>query len=1022
MEMFNKLEAVILTIMRHLKADVEDYCDLETVDGNTSIVANDGSLASIVRFNGTKSVLGRDQFEQLVSLLESSFSVYFDTRGHQLQVVFSRDLDATAPLEANAQQKAATADQLQLNVRHLINEGVSKLAQYVYDEECYLVFWSRPALLDATERTMSREALNEFRKESQWPAMGEAQNLLRPISYLKDRHLAYVSKITDDLSSPEFGCSVELMDVGDAVRAVRAKVNPDITPRTWRSYAPGTPIPMRWKTNKRSDDKSEFMYPTLPSQIMVTSAETGSGKRDSLLPDPTSVRVGSRVYAPVVMHIPPSSPQYFNSLFNSLNRAETQENGVTRALPYSLSFMLSSDGMSVLQWKSLFAQLLSVTSETNRNINLATKELRERRRDGECMVKLQVAAMTWATPDANGIKELALRKSKLIRTLEAWGKPMFIERTGNPMQSFQSNCLALTTKHLGNPAAAPLGEAIAMLPLTRPASPFKEGSIIYRSLDGKILNYERFSSQQTTWITLIAGKPGSGKSVLMNNNHFESCLMPGLTSLPYICITDIGISSSGFCDIVRDNLPAHLQHLVVYKRLQNATKDCINPLDTPLGQRYPLPKDREFIKNFLTILATPAERDKPYEGMSNFVGRMIDLAYRRRDEKLERASAETYKPGHNDVVDNAVRKLGIRVLPATTYWELVDAMFDAQMYYEAEVTQRYAVPTLNDLVAVASSNEVKEEYEDLGEDGGNISRQFITGIRDAVGDFPIFSDHTRFDLGSARIVSLDLQDVALQGSPSANKQTALMYMIARQCFMKKVAFSKEDFAFFDEKYLPYYERLVSEIVDDYKVLCMDEFHKTGNHRSLQEQMFTDGREARKWNMEIILASQLMEDFGPLTKIATAAFILDAGTPKTRKWLRDDMGLTDTEEHALTNFVHGANKHGCTFLARFETKNATYSQLFTMSIGPMRLWALTTTSEDRKLRAMLYEQMPRQDALALLAKHFPSGGCKEMVERLKRDIYRDVEFVDDDMERSVIARIAKDMVADYISASALDDVV
>ena len=1020
--MFNKLEAVILTVLSQLKADVQDYCDLETVDGGQAIVANDGSLASIVRFNGTKSVLGREQFERLVSLLEASLSVYFKVRGHHLQIVFSRDLDATAPLEQNALQQAATAERLNLNVRHLINEGVSKYAQYVYDEECYLVFWSRPALLDQTERAMAREALNEFRAQSQWPATADAQNLLRPISYLKDRHLSFVTKITEDLTSPEFGCSADVLDVSEAIRAIRAKVNPDITPRTWKPYIPGSAIPMRWKTSTREDDVSEFMYPTLPSQIMVTSGEIGNGQRTGLLPDPTSVRVGARVYAPLIMSIPPAEPQYFNTLFNSLNRAETQENGVSRALPYSVSVMLSSDGMSVLAWKSLFAQLLSITSEQNRNINLATKELRERVRDGECMVKLQVAAMTWSSPDERGVKELALRKSKLWRTLEAWGQPVFIERTGNPMQAFQSNCLGLTTKHLGTPAAAPLGDAVAMLPLTRPASPFQEGSTIYRSLDGKILKYQRFSSQQTTWITLIAGKPGSGKSVLMNNNHFESCLMPGLTGLPYIGITDIGISSSGFCDLVRDNLPPRLHHLVVYKRLQNARKDCINPLDTPLGQRYPLPKDREFNKNFLTILVTPPEREKPYEGMSNFVGRMVDLAYRRKDDKIERASPETYKPGHNDVVDTAVAQLGFRILPATTYWELVDAMFDAGMVYEAEVTQRYAVPTLNDLVAVASTEEVRAEYEGSGEVGRSLVDAFILGIREAVGDFPVFADHTRFDVGSARIVALDLQDVALQGSSSAKKQTALMYMIARQCFMKKVAFSKEDFPFFTEKYLPFYERLVADLVDEYKVMCMDEFHKTGGHVGLQEQMQTDGREARKWNMEIILASQLMEDFGSLTKIATATFILDSGTKETRDWLRKNIGLSDTEEHALVNFVHGANKHGCTFLARFETKNATYSQLFTMSAGPMRLWALTTTAEDRKLRTMLYEHMPRPDALALLARRFPSGGCKDMVERLKRETFKDVEFVDDDMEQSVIARIAKDLVADYIGASAFEDVV
>ncbi|MEX5624181.1 hypothetical protein ABFV62_29055, partial [Pseudomonas syringae] len=89
-----------------------------------------------------------------------------------------------------------------------------------------------------------------------------------------------------------------------------------------------------------------------------------------------------------------------------------------------------------------------------------------------------------------------------------------------------------------------------------------------------------------------------------------------------------------------------------------------------------------------------------------------------------------------------------------------------------------------------------------------------------------------------------------------------------------------------------------DLVDEYKVMCMDEFHKTGGHVGLQEQMQTDGREARKWNMEIILASQLMEDFGQLTKIATATFILDSGTKDTRDWLRKNIGLSDTEEHAL----------------------------------------------------------------------------------------------------------------------------
>ena len=52
--MSGKLEAVLLHVIGLLKTDVEDYCDLETIDGGRAIVAQDGSLASIVRFNGTK--------------------------------------------------------------------------------------------------------------------------------------------------------------------------------------------------------------------------------------------------------------------------------------------------------------------------------------------------------------------------------------------------------------------------------------------------------------------------------------------------------------------------------------------------------------------------------------------------------------------------------------------------------------------------------------------------------------------------------------------------------------------------------------------------------------------------------------------------------------------------------------------------------------------------------------------------------------------------------------------------------
>jgi intracellular multiplication protein IcmB len=1012
-QFFNKVEAMCLHLLTLLKTDVEDYCELETINDDHTLVYSDGSMATIVEFQGTKSLMGRDDYMGMIRHLTSSFTTFLERgNGHQLQVIFRRDLDATETLSATSQQQLVSASKVGLAVEDLINEGVDTYARYVYDEACFLVFWSRPALLDPVEKKQAAQENNDFRKEVNWPAMGDAQNLLRPIGYLRDRHSAYVNKITSDLKSPQLGCALEIFPVHDAIRAVRKSVAPDATARTWQPALPGDAITFRWKEGGPEHDASALGFPTLPSQIMTNVGKIGN-KKDVLLPDPTTIRIAGRVYAPLMMTMPPKEPQFFATLFNSLNQASTQHKGSTRALPYSISFMIRGDGLGAFMMKDVLAGILGFTSETNRNIMAALRKLRELKRDGEVITKLNINCMTWSDDTPEGVRELQIRKNKLTRAMQGWGHMQVAEKSGNPMTAIQANALALSPRAFGNVGAPPLYDAIAILPLSRPASPFSRGSTIFRSLCGKALKYQRFSSQQSSWLTLIGGKPGSGKSVLMNHNNVESCLLPGLTQLPYIGIIDIGVSSAGFIDLIKDALPAHQKHLVLYKRLQNHKEDCINVLDTPATMRKPLPRDREAMKTFITTLVTAPERKgSPIDGMSNFVGRMLDIAFARCDNRSDRARPKPYNVNVDKVVDAAIAKIGFVPVPATVWWEVHDALFNAGMYYEAEVAQRYAVPTLNDLVTAANDQDIRKEYEQI--EGGKVVQSFITGVREAVGDFPVFSGCTRFDIGSARVISLDLQDVALKGSDSAKKQTALMYMIARQSFMKKLAFSLEDMPFFDDHAKPYYHRLISELVDEYKVLCMDELHMTEGHVGLREQLFADGRVSRKWQMEICLASQLMEDFGDMGKIATSMFILDAGTEATRKWMRENIGLSPVEERALVDYVHGpaTDGSGTTFLAKFVTQDGEFSQLYTCSIGPMRLWALSTTAEDRKLRGILYKELPKNDARRLLARHFPHGSCKKLVERLKAEQFVGQSFIDDEQVNSVIEGVAKQLLDAY----------
>lgn len=91
--------------------------------------------------------------------------------------------------------------------------------------------------------------------------------------------------------------------------------------------------------------------------------------------------------------------------------------------------------------------------------------------------------------------------------------------------------------------AAPLQDAIGMLPL-RSASPWKEGSLLLRTQDGKLFPFAPNSSEQAAWIDLGVAPMGGGKSVFLNALNFAFVTQAGLSRLPWVSIIDVGPSSS----------------------------------------------------------------------------------------------------------------------------------------------------------------------------------------------------------------------------------------------------------------------------------------------------------------------------------------------------------------------------------------------------------------------------------------------------------------------------------------------
>src|SRR6185295_5273172 len=201
------------------------------------------------------------------------------------------------------------------------------------------------------------------------------------------------------------------------------------------------------------------------------------------------------------------------------------------------------------------------------------------------------------------------------------------------------------------------------------------------------------------------------------------------------------------------------------------------------------------------------------------------------------------------------------------------------------------------------------------------------------------------------------------------------YVLARHYYL-----TEDNLSDMPAQYRDYHRNRISELREDPKRIVLDEFHRTSKARAVRDQVILDMREGRKWNVQIALISQSLEDFDPvMVEFATSIFIMDAGPEQAIKRSTEIFGLSETARVALKTRVHGPREGGATFLAQFATKTGMNTQLLTSTLGPVELWAFSTTAEDARLRNKLYLKIGPAEARRVLANLFPQGSVKFIIE-------------------------------------------
>jgi len=950
------LDKILAPFQVALKLSLESFIRLETKENDTTLVSSDGSLVSYLKLDGSRQIIGEEEYLNLIKGATLKIGARFDRQGHAMQVYFVRDPGRVeSHLNKLIEPSRATARDTNLNVDDVFEERIRHLSRFLSYEECYYVLWTRPSILTKNE-------LKRATKEVQgrkWLKAANSQYPFAALNALKTRHKSYVASIVASLD--ELGVRADLLNAEDALVSVKNNLYPSRAHDEWKPSMPGTKISPRAPTSKT--DMSEILWPSMRQQLALADAK---------IINESIVRIGDQLWAGADITLAPMDPSPFPMLLNRLFEAK---------VPYRISFLIEGGGAQSTAFRSFLATILGVTNAQNKQIKYSLENLQRLARK-EPVVKLRVSVATWAPGD--NLKLMQDRLSNLIQAVESWGYCQVSEFSGDPLDSVMSSAMGIHCAGTAPTAIAPMIEVMKLMPWQRPSSPFDKGAMLFRTPDGKVWPYQTGTNLTTTWFDLMFAQPGAGKSVLLNSMNIACCLSPGIQNLPYIAMIDIGPSSAGMISMIKEALPEERQHEAAHYRLRMSHEYAVNPFDTQLGCRTPLQDERSYLVELLTLLCTPPGHDSPYDGIQQLSGLVVDEMYRWRNDTTANSEPRGYLPRLDNDVDDAIRRHNIH-LPADPYWwDVVDRLFDAGEVDMAIKAQRHASPTLSDTITASRRPQIRSLLEEtsVGSTAENVINAFERMVTSAVREFPILSGVTQFDSSRARICALDLMDVSPQGDDTAERQTSIMYMLARYILVSKWWVGPEMLDHIPEKYRIYHQVRLQSIIETPKRLCYDEFHRTSKSNSVRAQVIRDVREGRKRGVQIALASQLLDDFDDdMVDLATGVWVLGAAvSDQAVDNIVERFGLSETARNVIRFKLTGPKAGGAPVLLVLGTTEGRYEQHLINTLGPIELWALSTSSEDVAIRTRLYDKLGASLARRILAANFPGGSARGEIKR------------------------------------------
>tara|TARA_R110000737_G_scaffold127218_3_gene159750 strand:- start:9026 stop:12037 length:3012 start_codon:yes stop_codon:yes gene_type:complete len=953
---------------------VESYCDIAGMSSRDTehdrerpcFYAHDGAICSILRVHGVRTHMSTDEgVDAMVEAFENIGSNLRD-KGHSLTITFEQSENTETDIEKLTAELEEAADRKGLTNASLIDEVRGILQDDMVAERVLIAIWThRDVALPSHLRAEAIERRDAF---GRIPLKG-VQNPMGPYQALEAAHWGFVSGVENEMELQGF-VTERLGSRGDGredLAEVRRSILFHETPENWSPIGPGD---MRYPPAKetKSADISHLFAPTIDRQLL-TSAVTASS-------DLRQVSVGGRTYALAYLSLFPKGMVEFRRLLDSIRGTGVR----ARTRPFRIAFHIDG-GAKVPPFEQIFSTILSVFGTNNKNKRIGLEGLaNEMERGEQVFVHARIMAATWIEPHESH-EQLSNRRSHLIRQLNSWQAPSVIDTASDPFRLLVETAPGMTAvARIGKPVIAPIRELAVSLPFHTDAAPERDGETIFMTTDGKPMPFRAHSPEQTSWLNLIWAPPGSGKSVLMNSMNLDFAMNYPSAELPYIGAIDIGASSSGVIKTLQAYLPPERRDLVAFVSMRNEETQKqyrVNPFDIGLGRRMPLKREAAFAVNFLKAMI--GLRDDPT--VQSLVETVVTRLYTTYSDLSVSGAEKHWQPDRDEEIDAKAEVEGITLHQDLSWWQVADEFAFRGDFRMAERAQRYAMPTMQDVVRLLSTPELNQRYD------SDLCMKVRSQVESAIQNFPCFSHETQLDIGNARIVSIDLNAVIYRtpNSDADRRNNLLFFLMARELFVKKISGDVDELPGMKlpytsisgqklaDVYSRYWMRRYANIQQTRKRFCFDEFHITGSSPIMASQIDQDIRQGRKWGFEIFLASQRISDFDKYVDLASNVFVLKSDTAQDRKAMQDVLGVSDSVVEAVAKHVRGAvpGRVPIFLIGRKMTGGESW-HLARNRVGPVRLWALESTMENVAVRTQLFAMLGTETALKILAERFPRG--------------------------------------------------